>query len=137
MHPNQGGKKSTYACSWIPTTPERSSRVGHERTGYIAFLNMAPIVWFSKKQTTIETSVFGTEFVMMKTVMDAMQGLRYKLRMMGIPLSGPTLFYGDNMSVIHNTQRPESQLCKKANAISYHVMPYGKQSQWANCSPDI
>ena len=88
------------------------------RTGYIAFLNMAPVAWFSKKQTTIETSVFGAEFVAMKTAMDAMRGLRYKLRMMGIPLSGPTFFYGDNMSVIHNTQRPESQLRKKANAIS-------------------
>ena len=92
------------------------------RTGYIAFLNMAPIAWFSKKQTTIETSVFGAEFVAMKTAMDAMRGLHYKLRMMGIPLSGPTFFYGDNMSVIHNTQRPESQLRKKANAISYHAI---------------
>jgi hypothetical protein len=29
------------------------------RTCFIVFLNMAPIVWFSKEQSTIETSVFG------------------------------------------------------------------------------
>jgi hypothetical protein len=26
--------------------------------------------------------------------------------MMGIPIDGPAFVYGDNMSVIHNTQRP-------------------------------
>ena len=37
-------------------------------------------------------------------------------------MSGPTLFYGDNMSVIHNTQRPESQLKKKSTSVSYHAI---------------
>ena len=36
------------------------------RTGFFIFLNMAPVVWFSKRQPTIETSVFGAEFVAMK-----------------------------------------------------------------------
>jgi hypothetical protein len=39
------------------------------RTGYIFYLNSAPIDWFSKKQPTIESSVFGSEFVSMKTGM--------------------------------------------------------------------
>jgi hypothetical protein len=65
---------------------------------------MAPIVWFSKKQVTVETIVFGTEFVAMKQGMEALRGLRYKLRMMGESISGPSYIFGDNMSVIHNTQ---------------------------------
>jgi hypothetical protein len=85
-------------------------------------MNMAPILWFSKKQGTIETSVFGAEFVAMKQATEAARGLRYKLRMMGIEIDGPTYTYGDNMSVIHNTQRPESTLKKKSNAICYHFM---------------
>ena len=40
---------------------------------------------------------------------------------MGIPISGPTYTFGDNMSVIHNTQRPESTLKKKSNSICYHA----------------
>ena len=40
--------------------------------------------------------------------------------MMGVPLSGPSYIYGYNMSVIHNTQRPESTLTKKNNSICYH-----------------
>ena len=81
---------------------------------------MAPINWLSKKQGTIETSVFGAEFVAMKVGMEAMRGLWYKLRIMGVRLSGPSYFYGDNMSVIHNTQRPESMLKKKSNSVCYH-----------------
>ena len=42
--------------------------------------------------------------------------------MMGVPLSGPSYIYGDNMSVIHNTQRPESTLKKKNNSICYHAL---------------
>jgi hypothetical protein len=99
---------------------DKSTR--RSRTGFFIFINNAPIIWFSKKQSTIETSVFGAEFVALKTVMETLRGLRYKLRMMGIPVDGPSYIFGDNMSVIHNTQRPESTLKKKSNSICYHAV---------------
>ena len=40
---------------------------------------------------------------------------------MGVPISGPSYICGDSMSVIHNTQRPESTLKKKSNSIAYHA----------------
>jgi hypothetical protein len=43
--------------------------------GFLIYLNMAPIVWHSKKQSTIKTSVFGAEFVAMKQGMEALRGL--------------------------------------------------------------
>jgi hypothetical protein len=76
------------------------------RTGFVIYLNMAPIVWFSKCQPTVESSVFGAEFVAMKNGIETCLGLRYKLRMMGVALSGPAFVYGDNMYGVHNTQRP-------------------------------
>jgi hypothetical protein len=69
----------------------------------------------------VESSVFGAEFVAVKSGIETVRGLRYKLWMMGVPLSGPCYVYGDNMSVIHNTQRPGSTLKKKSNSICYHV----------------
>jgi hypothetical protein len=39
--------------------------------------------------------------------------------MMGVTLSGPTYVYGDKMSVVFNTQRPEYGK-KKSNSICYH-----------------
>jgi hypothetical protein len=92
------------------------------RIGIFIYLNMAPIVWFSKRQPTVESSVFGAEFFAMKNCIETCRGLRYKLRMMGVALSGPTFVYGDNMSVVHNTQRPESFLKKKSNSICYHTV---------------
>ena len=80
-------------------------------------MNTALINWLSKKQTTIEGSVFRAEFFAMKTGVEALRGIRYNLRMMGAPLTGPTYVYGDNMSVIYNTSRPESTLKKKINYI--------------------
>jgi len=99
---------------------DKSNR--RSRTGFFIFLNSALIGWCSKKQATIETSVFGAEFVAMKIGIETVRGIRYKLRMMGVKLSGPTFVYGDNMSVIHNTQKPESTLKKKSNSICYHAI---------------
>jgi hypothetical protein len=92
------------------------------RTGFLIFVNSAIVDWISKRQPTIESSVFGAEFVAMKHGMEKLRGLRYKLRMMGVPVTGPSYIYGDNMSVIHNTQRPESTLKKKSNSICYHAV---------------
>jgi hypothetical protein len=91
-------------------------------TGFLIFLNMLLINWLSQKQPTIESSVFGAEFVAMKLGVEALQGIRYKLRMMGVPIAGPTNVYGDNLSVIHNTQRPEQTLKKKNLSICYHAV---------------
>jgi hypothetical protein len=95
--------------------------IRRSRTGHIMLLNSAPLVWFSKRQQpTVETSVFGAEFVAMKNGMEAARGLWCKLRMMGIPIEGPACVCGDNMLAIHNTQRPESMLKKKSNSVRHH-----------------
>ena len=97
-------------------------RTRRSRTGYVIYINKALVAWFSKKQSTIETSVFGAEFVAMKLACEHNRSLRYKLRMMGVPIDGHTFVYGDNMSVIHNTSKPESTLNKKSNSICYHFV---------------
>ena len=92
------------------------------RTGVLIYINRSPILWYSKKQNSIETSSFGSEFCALKTAMEMTIGLRHKLRMMGVPLDGPAHFRVDNMSVVHNSSRPESTLKKKSNAIAYHFV---------------
>ena len=92
------------------------------RTGIIIFIQSAPIVWYSKKQTSIETSSFGSEFSAMKTAVEMIEGLRYKLRMMGVPIDGPCNVKADNMSMVRNSSVPSSQLKKKSNSIAYHYV---------------
>jgi hypothetical protein len=101
------------------------------RTGFIVYLNGAPIYWKSAKQTSVETSTFGSEFVAMKQCCEYLRGLRYKLRMMGIPINGPAYIFGDNQSVLANTTNPGSQLKKKSNAICYHFVREGvARKEW-------
>jgi hypothetical protein len=88
----------------------------------LIFLNRSPILWYSKWQNSVETSTFGSEFVALKTGTELIQGLCYKLYMMGIPIDGPTNVRCDNMSVVNNTTAPESTLKKKSNAIAYHFV---------------
>jgi hypothetical protein len=101
------------------------------RTGFIIFLNNAPIYWSSKKQNSCETSTFGSEFVAMKQACEYIRGLRYKLRMMGITVDEPTFIFGDNQSVLANTTNPTSTLKKRSNAIAYHFVREGvARDEW-------
>jgi hypothetical protein len=86
------------------------------------FLQLCLIIWLSKQQATIETTVFGAEFVAMKHGIEMLRGLRYKIHMMRIPLSRPTYIYGDNKSQVTNSSRLESTLKKKCNSICYHAI---------------
>ena len=90
------------------------------QTGILIFLNKAPIVWYSKWQNTVETSTFGSEFIAIKTAVEHIEALHYKLRMFGIPIEGPTNVFCDNEAVFKNTTIPESTLKKKHNSICYH-----------------
>ena len=96
----------------------RVTRRSH--TGVICFVNRAPIAWYSKRQNTVETSTFGSEFIAMKTALEFVEGLRYKLRMFGVPVDGPTNVFCDNDAVVKNVTNPESTLKKKHNSIAYH-----------------
>ena len=101
------------------------------RTGFIVFLNRAPIFYFSKKQGSCETSTFGSEFVAMKQCCEYIRGLRYKLRMMGIPVNNPAFVYGDNQSVLWNTTDPDSTLKKKSSSVAYHFVREGvAKGEW-------
>jgi spore germination protein GerM len=68
----------------------------------------------------VESSTFGSEFVVLWRAVDMIEGLGYKLRMMGIPLDGKTSVFSNNEGVVKNTTAPESPLKKKHVAICYH-----------------
>jgi hypothetical protein len=85
-------------------------------------VNNAPIIWYSKRQNTVESSTFGSEMVAMRIAKEQIVALRYKLRMFGVPIVGPANVYCDNQGVVKNTSIPESTLAKKHNSINYHVI---------------
>jgi hypothetical protein len=83
----------------------------------------------------IETSTFGSKFVALKIATKMLQGLCYKLRMMGIPISGPSYIYCNNNSAVINSSSPASTFKKKSNLIAYHCVRGSmvKDNQWVAC----
>jgi hypothetical protein len=116
----RGNYVSTHAFVDADHAGNHITRRSH--TGTLIFVNRVPILWYSKKQNAVETSTFGREFVAMRIAVELIESLRYKLRMFGIPLEGPTNVYCDNQAVTSNATVPESALKKKHNAIAYHRM---------------
>ena len=50
-------------------------------SGHILFVNRAPVKWMSRRQQTVETSAFSSEFIALKQCIEDVEHLRFKLRM--------------------------------------------------------
>ena len=108
----------------------RVTRRSH--TGFILFVNSAPIIWYSKRQNTVEASTFSSEFIALKACVEAISALRFKLRMFGIPLGGSdttqtddaAYVYCDNETVVKNSTMVSSTLNKKHSSIAYHFVSW-------------
>ena len=90
-------RSKVYAYHELDTVTRRS------RTGFLVFLDSAPIYWFLMKQTRVENRSFGSEFVAIKQLCDDLRGIIYKLLMIGIPVEGHDQIEGYNQSVLANT----------------------------------
>ena len=112
----------------------RVTRRSH--TGVVIYVNRAPIIWYSKRQNTVESSTFGSEFVAMKQAIDLVEGIRYKLRMFGVLIDGATSIFSDSESVVKNTTAPESALKKKHNAICYHRCREAQAGGWCRVTKE-
>ena len=73
---------------------------GGSVTVILHFLNKAPLEWFTRKQLTVETANFGSEFVTARTATERIMETRHIIRYLGVPIIGPTILFGDNKSVV-------------------------------------
>ncbi len=93
---------------------------GRSCTGVLHMVNKTPIDWFSKKQSVVETAVYGSEFVAARIAVEQVMDLRYTLRMLGFPVQGNSWLFCDNMSVVVSSTIPKSTIKKRHNALAYH-----------------
>ena len=118
MPPPRGRAVLTHCFVDLDHAGDKVTR--RSQTGLLLFVDRAPVVWYSKRQNTVETSTFGSEFIVMKTAVEQIEALRYKLRMFGIPIEGSMNVFCDNEAVFKNTTMPDSTLKKKHTSICYH-----------------
>ena len=101
----------------------KKTRKSH--TGYVIFVNRAPIIWKSRRRNTVELSAFSSEFVALKECVEDIEHIRFKLRMFGIPISQDhpaTHIFCDNESMVKNTTKVDSTLNKKHSEVAYHFV---------------
>ena len=113
---------SVNITAFVDASFAQNKKTRKSHTGFLIFVNRAPITWFSKRQSTVETSTFSAEFMAMKSCVNAIESLRFKLRMFGVPIEGPAHIFCDNESVVNNSSKVESTLDKKHNSVAYHYV---------------
>ena len=103
--------------------PRANKVTRRSHSGHILFVNRAPVKWVSRRQQTVETSAFSSEFIALNQCIEDVEHLRFKLRIFGVPIydnGEPTHILCDNNSVVTNTSNVESSLNKKHSSIAYY-----------------
>ena len=112
--------KSVITTTYVDANLLHDLITGRSVTGVLHFVNQCLIDWFSRKQATVETSTYGSEFVAARTAVEQIMDLRHTLRYLGVPIDGQSYLFGDNESVVKSSTIPDSTLKKRHIVLSYH-----------------
>ena len=114
--------RSVVTTTFIDASFATNKKTRKSHSGFPLFVNRAPIVWFSKRQSTVETSTFSAEFMAIESCLNAIESLRFKLRMFGVPFEGPIHVYRDNKRAVLNFIKVEYNVDKNHNSVVYHFI---------------
>ena len=90
---------------------------GRAVTAILHILNGTSTDWYSKRQATVETATYVSEFVAARIAVDQIVDLRYTLMYLGVPIKSKSYMLGDSKSVITNSTIPNSLLSKKQHIL--------------------
>jgi hypothetical protein len=93
---------------------------GRSVTGILHLINKTPIDWFSKKQATVETATYGSEFCAARTCVEQIIELRTTMYYLGVPVRDMSYMFGDNKSVVDSSTQIHAKLHKRHNMLSFH-----------------
>ena len=85
---------------------------GRAVTGVLHLINQTPFEWYSKKQGTVETATYGSEFMAARIATEQILSNRHTLRYLGVPIIGSTYMFADNKSVVGSSSKPHAVLNK-------------------------
>jgi hypothetical protein len=95
---------------------------GRSVTGILHLLNKTPIDWYSKKQATVETARYGSEFVAARVCVEQVIDFRNTLRFLGVPVREKSYMFGDNKSVVDSSMQLNAKLHKRHTMLSFHCV---------------
>jgi hypothetical protein len=66
---------------WVDADHASCQMTHQSQTGLVIYVNAVPIIWFSRRQNTLESAIFGAEFIALKTAIRNIDALHYRLCM--------------------------------------------------------
>ena len=112
--------KSVTTTTTVDVNLNHCLATGRSLTGCLHFVNHIPIDSYSKRQATVETATYGSEFVVSKTTTEQIIDLRHTLRYLGVPIETKSYLFGDNRSEVTSSTLPHSTLGKRHNILANH-----------------
>ena len=100
---------------------------GKAVTAALHFLNQTPIDAYTKRQSTVETATYGSEFIAARTAVDQIIDIHTTLQYLGVPIRDKSYMFGDNRSVVTSSTIPTPPSPK--DTIWYPIIESGKQLQ--------
>jgi hypothetical protein len=111
--------KPVVMTTYVDANLYHDMMTGRSVSAVLNSFNQTPIEWFSKKQATVETATYGSEFVTAKLAIQQIIGLRIYLQYLGVAIKGWSCLFGDNGSIVTGGSVPHSPLKKQHHALSY------------------
>jgi hypothetical protein len=94
--------------------------MGRSVAGILHFVNKTPIEWYSKKQTTVQTATYGSEYIAKRICVEQIIDLGNTLRYLGVPIREKSYMFGDNKSVVDSSMQLDAKLHKRHTMLSFH-----------------
>ena len=112
--------KHVQTTHYVDANLHHDLATGKAVTAALHFLNQTPIDAYTKRQSTVETATYGSEFVAARTAVDQIIDIRTTLRYLGVPIRDKSYMFGDNKSVVTSSTIPNSTISKRHHLASYH-----------------
>ena len=112
--------KHVQTTHYVDANLHHDLATGKAVTTALHFLNQTPIDAYTKRQSTVETATYGSEFVAARTAVDQIIDIRTTLRYLGVPIRDKSYMFGDNKSVVTSSTIPNSTISKRHHLASYH-----------------
>jgi hypothetical protein len=108
--------KRVVLTTYVDANLNHNLVTGRSVTGVLNFVNQTPVHWFTKKQPTVETATYGSEFIAAKLAVEQIMAMRITLRYLGVEVHGATRLFGDNGSVVTSSSIPDSPIRKETSS---------------------
>ena len=112
--------KHVQTTHYVDANLHHDLATGKAVTAALHVLNQTPIDAYTKRQSTVETATYGSEFVAARTAVDQIIDILTTLRYLGVPIRDKSYMFGENRSVVTSSTIPNSTISKRHHLASYH-----------------